>query len=673
MQAWKNILLEVTTDLDAAKQNLMFNTQDELDAYTQAMGNKLASGTKVYVKQDKDNTIEYTRKNDKWERTDILDAQLSKLASKKPMLKSMDLDILFMKANGFCPILLDGVPLYCEDKNTLVKIASIDKNNKFFEQIDKSLKNKLPDEFKTYDDDIIYLTPYKIEDFGINPENKYQVHTFVKSQDDKISMTVREFKNSIYENPRNAETIDRIEQKETGEGAGSLEDIVNKAIENSLKNQQDKKAKDLETAKSIKYYNSNLTQIINDQRFGDSILKVLVTKKQAGWLDNDLEVLANSMLDFKKWEVSQENQVPMSTLDTFYKNLTDESKKQFKTDIKQKKIEWYKAGLKADDLLKEVKSLILSGNYKTAETKEESILQEDKYGYTQDKPIAQKYPGDVANTLLDLGIDSKWLRVPFTIPGIKDGDETIKRDEQYTIAGFPDIEKIERILKLQSFKQTSDTLTEILQNPEENSNSDVQDLVKKYNEEKKQLAQVLSKYHNDISMAIKKEEESALVDIKEYYKGYRIGSRPQSINLSDLYTYLDSPINQDVDVTEIGIEQQLVNPNENWNQAMFKKVRIPDTVIQQMVDVVHKEYEDEIPKGYTIPYNLTGKTFKNYIGTPALKIALNLYNSAEFQNYAITQRYSNTEQKTIYYGVVPNDPKSKMNSFPHNSVEKKLK
>ena len=105
---------------------------------------------------------------------------------------------------------------------------------------------------------------------------------------------------------------------------------------------------------------------------------------------------------------------------------------------------------------------------------------------------------------------------------------------------------------------------------------------------------------------------------------------------------------------------------------MFKKVRIPDVVIKQMVDTVHEEYLDEFPKGYTIPYNLTGETYKNYIGTPALKIALNLYNSPNYQNFAIMKRYSNKEQKTIYYGVVPNDPKAKMNSFPQSSVEKIL-
>ena len=288
------------------------------------------------------------------------------------------------------------------------------------------------------------------------------------------------------------------------------------------------------------------------------------------------------------------------------------------------------------------------------------------------KPTRITDPGDVAEILFKLGIDTRFLRVPFTKLGRKNNDDTIEDDVEYRIQGFKNQDDINEILTLQQELEYKPDLTQELADKKEEL-----DTIKNTTKDAEQYITVANEY-NDIVKQInsfkakeeqlKRKLETTVVFLKEYRDGKGIGN-PIEMNLDEVYKYINKDINFN---KELNVpEHDLNNPNENLNQHKFYKVILTPDIISQIVDQAVKKYKDEVPAGYSIPHGLTGETWKNYEGTKALLDTLNMANSNNNKNYKIEKGI--VDGKTVYRGIIPYNPKARMNSFPRASITNMVK
>lgn len=545
-------------------------------------------------------------------------------------ISKYELDVAFLLCNGINPSVLD-LPLYYPEINKMVQISKIPKENKFFETEDlrKYVAENDLDNLPTYPTtDKIEVKDYTKE--MLDPDEYTNNVTFVKKYGDTHSLTVNEYIEKIYNYSENQEALDN------SKNSVDLEDkytIMQNLVAYKDQLHAEKMRKQQDALKAIEDIPNIDLQMVGKRTFDNKkISTLLVDRKLKGWTDEDLEILNNSLVDYLNWEDNSKSKFLLAIPEIIRSKDMPNTKDILKS-FNTAKTDWYKKELTGKELDKAIKKWwkeTISNSNKT-----ESV------GLTEFAPKPKldgiKEPGAVADMLVKLGINPKYLIVPFTIKGTYDKNNIqITPDKQYRIVGFNDGEKIRELPALQD--KLLNLRTAFLNTEDSNEQRSI---MQQYQDTNKKLDML---------------NKTATVIVKEYDRGQVVGM-PMEMNLAEIYKYIKA-----TDALNVK-EHDLANPNENLNQHKFHYVNLAPEVIQKMVDEVHSRYENEIPYGYTVPPLLTSKTYTRYLDAPIMSIVLNLYNDEENSNYRI-RKFGKT-----YKGLVPYNPDSKMNNFPNKSLK----
>ena len=634
---------------------------DMVDTFADLKTFKPKDGIKVQVNNDETHNNEpvvYQYKNNKWEISDESRAQLSKDSIIAKYLDNKKKDIN-KKSNitrnaeillqyGLSPTLInDAVPLFDEENDTMIQVVGIDKEN----SINKDISKDLNSDYKPLDvnekDDKLIIMPYSKVMY---PHDEYTYNvTFSKQKQPSYKLSIADFKEKIYNKEYNQKAIKNAEK---GIDFSDAETVMNALRQKDLAANQ-KNYDNTETI--IKDLDPTIYKDVKSNHM-TKVLNTLKRKKQDGWTDDDLKFLMKEYEPFLTW--LDENEDLFNAME----EICGDNKTALKAFDKQKE-KWFKDNLTLGKLEKEVAKW-----YRT----NKSSFFEAKFTNPMPKPTRITDPGDVAEILFKLGIDTRFLRVPFTKLGRKNNDDTIEDDVEYRIQGFKNQDDINEILTLQQELEYKPDLTQELADKKEEL-----DTIKNTTKDAEQYITVANEY-NDIVKQInsfkakeeqlKRKLETTVVFLKEYRDGKGIGN-PIEMNLDEVYKYINKDINFN---KELNVpEHDLNNPNENLNQHKFYKVILTPDIISQIVDQAVKKYKDEVPAGYSIPHGLTGETWKNYEGTKALLDTLNMANSNNNKNYKIEKGI--VDGKTVYRGIIPYNPKARMNSFPRASITNMVK
>lgn len=545
-------------------------------------------------------------------------------------ISKYELDVAFLLCNGINPSVLD-LPLYYPEINKMVQISKIPKENKFFEteNLRKHIAENDLEDLPTYPtSDKIEIKDYTKE--MLNPDEYTNNVTFVKKYGDTHSLTVNEYIEKIYNYSENQEALDNsknsvdLEDKHT-----IMQNLV--AYKDQLHAEKMRKQQDaLEAIKDIP--NIDLQAIENRTFDNKKISTILVNRKLKGWTDDDLEILNNSLLSYLNWEDNCGSKF-LSAIPEIIRSKDIPNANDILKLFNTAKVDWYRKELTDKELDKAIKKWwkdTISNSNKTESVELTEFAPKPKLDRI-------KEPGAVADMLVKLGIDPKYLIVPFTIKGTYDKNNIqITPDRQYRIVGFNDGEKVKELPVLHD--KLLNLRTAFLNAEDSNEQRNIM------------------QHYQDVNKKLNTLNKTVTAVVKEYDKGQVVGM-PMEMNLAEIYKYIKA-----TDALNVK-EHDLANPNENLNQHKFHYVNLSPEVIQKMVDEVHSRYKNEIPYGYTIPPLLTSSTYMKYLDTPAMSIVLNLYNDEENSNYRI-RKFGKT-----YKGLVPYNPNSKMNNFPNKSLK----
>ena len=545
-------------------------------------------------------------------------------------ISKYELDVAFLLCNGINPSVLD-LPLYYPEINKMVQISKIPKENKFFETEDlrKYVAENDLDNLPTYPTtDKIEVKDYTKE--MLDPDEYTNNVTFVKKYGDTHSLTVNEYIEKIYNYSENQEALDN------SKNSVDLEDkhtIMQNLVAYKDQLHAEKMRKQQDALKAIEDIPNIDLQIVGKRTFDNKkISTILVDRKLKGWTDEDLEILNNSLADYLNWEDNSKSKF-LSAIPEIIRSKDMPNTKDILKSFNTAKTDWYKKELIGKELDKTIKKWwkeTIPNSNKTESVKLTEFAPKPKLD-------GIKEPGAVADMLVKLGINPKYLIVPFTIKGTYDKNNIqITPDKQYRIVGFNDGEKIRELPALQD--KLLNLRTAFLNAEDSNEQRSI---MQQYQDTNKKLDML---------------NKTATATVKEYDKGQVVGM-PMEMNLAEIYKYIKA-----TDALNVK-EHDLANPNENLNQHKFHYVDLAPEVIQKMVDEVHSRYENEIPYGYTVPPLLTSKTYTRYLDTPIMSITLNLYNDEENSNYRI-RKFGKT-----YKGLVPYNPDSKMNNFPNKYLK----
>ena len=545
-------------------------------------------------------------------------------------ISKYELDVAFLLCNGINPSVLD-LPLYYPEINKMVQISKIPKENKFFETEDlrKYVAENDLDNLPTYPTtDKIEVKDYTKE--MLDPDEYTNNVTFVKKYGDTHSLTVNEYIEKIYNYSENQEALDN------SKNSVDLEDkhtIMQNLVAYKDQLHAEKMRKQQDALKAIEDIPNIDLQIVGKRTFDNKkISTILVDRKLKGWTDEDLEILNNSLADYLNWEDNSKSKF-LSAIPEIIRSKDMPNTKDILKSFNTAKTDWYKKELIGKELDKTIKKWwkeTIPNSNKTESVKLTEFAPKPKLD-------GIKEPGAGADMLVKLGINPKYLIVPFTIKGTYDKNNIqITPDKQYRIVGFNDGEKIRELPALQD--KLLNLRTAFLNAEDSNEQRSI---MQQYQDTNKKLDML---------------NKTATATVKEYDKGQVVGM-PMEMNLAEIYKYIKA-----TDALNVK-EHDLANPNENLNQHKFHYVDLAPEVIQKMVDEVHSRYENEIPYGYTVPPLLTSKTYTRYLDTPIMSITLNLYNDEENSNYRI-RKFGKT-----YKGLVPYNPDSKMNNFPNKYLK----
>ena len=495
-----------------------------------------------------------------------------------------DKEVQFLLDHGIDPSTrYSNIPMYYPDEDTLIILRGPNKNSPYFTN-----GNKVSPE------DTVIIQ--KVKEKRIPSTSDIEGNFYNKEYSDKLELTVDEYKNKIYNNPRNEETKSFLYLKDLD----TPEDIM--FIQNQYKNarQNDIQTQNYQFNKWIKQYESefDLDGLSDYQK--TQALRKLYREWEKGW---QIEDLAKSNIT---WKIR--HQAIFELAEEALQKIKDINKrKELRLDLAKKQREWFKQGIdKADDLLKEIKNWIASFN-----DKQESILTE-LYPTNQNKPNVIKDPHDVKELLIKLfGIDAdRFITVPIIKKAIysqdKSGKEHLEFPEEYLkVISFPNEEETSRLLYL-------------LDKPN------------KTTEELNELGKLSNYTMVRVQDVASPNKESFLINLKE---------------LGDL---IKKPENQNNELDTIDFRLQGGNEFKTLNPGSGEYIDLPEEVIIDILKSVNKEnweWEDIDLVKYYKDAKRVGKS------SPLLMHALNSYNTSNNKQFII--RGFNTKDGLKFKGFIP--------------------
>lgn len=503
----------------------------------------------------------------------------------------MDSDVQFLLDHGIDPSTkYSNIPMYYPADDCLIVLRGPSKESPYFKDNKVSPKDSVI---------IQKIKEKRVPSTQDSPNNNF----YNKEYTDKIELTVDEYKNEIYNNPRNEETKSflHIKDLDTPEEIQSVQSQYNSRRQDAIN------FKNHDFNEWIKRYGDefDLSDLSEDQK--TLALKRLYKKYEEGY---DIEDLVKSNI---VWQVRYQNIFKVFT--DGLKQIKDEVKQQqLKAEFAKKQREWFKAGLNNPTALLNA----LKAWMNEIVNKKESVLTE-LYPTNQNKATPLKDLYEVKKVLVKLfGIDAdRFITVPIVKKAVYTQDKSGKNhlefpEKQLKVISFPNQVEINRLLEL----------------------------LDKPNKTAEELAELgkLSNYSlvrvQDVASPNK---ESFLMNLKE---------------LGDL---IKKSENQNTELDTVDFRLQGGNAFKTLNPGMGKFVDIPDEVAIKMLKTVNKEnweYEDIDLVKY---YNAVKRTGKQ---NPLVTKALNEYNTAE-GNYII--RCFNTAEGAKFKGFIPNpeNPHSK--------------
>lgn len=367
----------------------------------------------------------------------------------------MDKDVKFLLDHGIDPSTkYSNIPLYDPELNSLVLLRGPVHTSPYFNN-----DGKVSPEDKVI---IQAVNEYRVPTSATNSGNYY-----VKDySEERIELTVDEFKNRIYNNPRNDETKEYLKLNPL-----ATDDAITQAnTEYSNAREQQDKAKQKELDVWISRYGDLFD--LDDLKASDKkvALEKLYKANKQGYQIKDLSKLPII------WKIKNK-----ATFDIFNGKINaikDEvTRNNLKTEFAQKQKEWFKEKLNKVDTLLQAKDWWNSLN-----TKEESVLTELSFPKV-DKPTPIKDKYDVKQTLKQLGIDDRFVTVPIIKEPVynkqkyKSAEEDPLADpiQKLIVISFPDSSKLDDkyglvrvkdIVSGESFNMNISELKDLVNKPE---------------------------------------------------------------------------------------------------------------------------------------------------------------------------------------------------------------
>lgn len=649
---WYNTLKNSDSDLYD-----MVNTYADLENYK-----KPKEGIKVQVNSDEthnNDVVTYVYKNKKWEiapeskHVSVISKYLDNKKKNINNLSGITRNVYILQQYGLSPTLInDAVRLYDEQNDQMIQVVGISRDNETNKQIPTKSQDKFNDIKVDLNKEKIIIRPYSKVMYA--PDEYTNNVTFATVHSPTYEMTVADFIDQIYDLPCNQKAIKNAEK---GVYLDDKEIVLQKLQQRDMDTNQ----KRYDTiADFVKNIDPNLYKDIKDEDQQFKLLDILKSKKLAGFTEDDLKYIVDIYSKYLEWQESISQEIKAvknadTVLGKVYKN-NKEAKKELDDNLKIQS-DWFEQGLTGEKLKKQIAKW-----YKRYKDTTSTVSEASKYISPVAKPLKVVDPGEVADILVDLGIDTRFLRVPFV---------NLDDKKRYRIRGFKSIDDIHNVLNLIKNSEVN----KISQLESELADKKQQlDIIKTTTKDAKEFLRIANLYNQiqdrlNQALAAKKQLaqqlEKTVVLIKRYEDGKETGL-PVEISLNDLMRYMNASVNvnAELDVPE----HDLANPNENLNQNKFDLVDLDSEDIKNIIKQVRIKFKDKAYVDYYIPHNLNENTWEDYYDTPILLDVLNMANSKEFENYKIVK--NKVKGKIIYRGVVPENPNAKMNAFPRKSITK---
>lgn len=336
----------------------------------------------------------------------------------------MDKEVKFLIDHGIDPSTkYSNIPLFDPELNSLVILRGPVKTSPYFTNDNQISPN----------DKVIIQT---VKEERVPSTDTFNGNYYTKTYgDEKIELTVNEFKDRIYNNPRNEETIAYLKLKDLD----TDEKIAQANDEYTAARQAQDAQKKSEFDQWVHQYGDlfdldSLTP--NDQKLA---LERLYKANKQGYAIKDLSKLPII------WKIK--NKKALTIIDDRIKNIKNEEKQaELKMQFAQKQKEWFKGNLDTVDTLKAAMEWWKELNIT------ESVLTELSFPQTEKPtPIKDKY--EVKQTLKNLfGVDAdKFVTVPIIKEPVynkqkyKSAEEDPLADpiQKLTVVSFPDSTKLD--------------------------------------------------------------------------------------------------------------------------------------------------------------------------------------------------------------------------------------
>lgn len=482
----------------------------------------------------------------------------------------MDKEVQFFIDHGIDPSTkYSNIPLYNPETNGLVILRGAVDTSPYFTTGKISPKDQVIIQSITED-----YVPRK----ELNVLSKGNFYT--KNYGEKVYISVNDFINTIYNNPRNEETKEYLRINDL-----DSQDKINQANADYVqarKQQDDKKQHDFETW--VNRYGDWFDLEDMNTRDKEATLHQLYKASQQGYAISDLNKLPII------WKAH--NKKTFDIINQKIKNLNNkELQDQLKHEFTNKQREWFKAKLDTVDTLKSALDW-----WKSINTTE-SVLTELSFPQKQ-KTIGIKDKDAVKRTLLNLGIDDRFITVPIIKEPIynkqkyKSAEEDPLADpvQKLTIVSFPDQDKLD--------------------------------------------------------------DKYGLVRVKDSVSGESF-----NMNIGELKELINKEENQNTTLDTVDYRLHGGQEFSSLNQGMGKFIDLPEEVILEMLTTVNHENEDFEYVDLVEYYKHEKETG---IPNPLLTKALQSYNQGENTSQFVIRKF-NTADGIKYKGFVPNveNPNSK--------------
>jgi len=573
------------------------------------------------------------------------------------------LNAIFLLAHGLNTVLLDGIPLWDEEHKKMVKFAGFDKKDSKFiknNNIDLNLNaDDMPD-YKTYPEiDKINLKYY---DLVRKDHTDYKATDTFFRKETSDTMTIQDFIDNIYNLPINQEAIKRAilghpltdramenkiaRLKAKGIDIDQNDPYANKELITKLKTKEldrnvEKYMDDSEALEDM-YTSPELIEKLNEVKENhiDLITRTFIKKKQDGFTNEDLSFILKEWEKYLSWKDRYQpyfNEVK--------KKLEAQNKEHKLAELEDMKKTWFRSNLNDKELFKEIRKWYQGDSLTTNES-----INEARGHSIQPQRVSD--PRKVTEIMARIGIPPKFHQIYILEPGIKDKEtgKVIRPDRRFVIAGFEDLEKISAFV---DYKEAENNIKSYLQQ-EDGDNETLMRMMNSYNQLK-----------NEAPSA-----KTIVVYTKECNEQGVPTGRQYKMNLDTIYQLINLPENAerefDTNDNELLKTYDTIDPHRSKNPGSFIHETLPPEMLEYLINMAKERYVDEVPRGFSIPHGLTGKTYEKYWGTRALLNTLRLSNYPAFRENGY--KAQKKDGQIYYIGIAGDEKDSKMNRFPPKSI-----